>query len=166
MQSRILVCGGSDGNGSVLNSCEAFDGESWKLIGSMRKQRRFAAAATLGERVYVFGGSLDDLVHDDVELYDSSTNNWTLLSLPLNTKRCKFPAASLTGRIYLIGGCADSDQVPTDQVDRFDSLSSHCLQVTNLSAACSGLAVANTDVSDETLLLLRHRQNCNAQALF
>ena len=104
--------------------------------------RFMAAAAALGGRIYVVGGSLGNIANDygavcttgTAEMYDPIDDNWTYVaSEPLSghgsNARCRHGMAALGGKLYVVGG---SRQVP------------------NLHPGGQGAAIAGVEVFDPT----------------
>ena len=54
---RIVVTGGVDANGRVLNTTEVYDGTGWKLGAPMPTPRQLLGAASDGKLVYAIGGT-------------------------------------------------------------------------------------------------------------
>ena len=54
---RIIVTGGVDADGKLLNTTEIFDGSSWKLGAPMPTPRQMLGAASDGKLVYAVGGT-------------------------------------------------------------------------------------------------------------
>lgn len=91
------------------------DTGTWQTMASAPTKRTEVAGAALGGKVYVIGGfnepSLSNMmnlaVSDAVEEYDPSTNRWTTKApLPIGLHHAG--AASVGGRIYVIGGFTKS----------------------------------------------------------
>ena len=67
---RIIVTGGVDANGALLNTTEIFDGNSWTLGAAIPTPRQMLAAASDGKLVYAVGGTNGDADLPTVEAYD------------------------------------------------------------------------------------------------
>ncbi len=76
---RIVVTGGVDANGKLLNTTEIFDGNSWTLGAPMPTPRQMLAAASDGKLVYAVGGTNGTADLTTVEAYDPAANTWTTL---------------------------------------------------------------------------------------
>jgi len=134
----VYVAGGIVGSSTVSNVA-AYDPQtdSWSaLLAPMPKGRNHAAAATDGERMFVFGGREGGNVvtngFDDVQIYDPSTDTWefdtqggsTLEPLPL-ARGGMGKAVFYQGEFYVFGGETQSGGGATpdgvyDRVDVYD----------------------------------------------
>ena len=146
MQAGILAIGGYDGS-TYLNTCELFDGatQTWKYISSLATERAWASAATLNDKVYVFGG-VDDNVQDldSVEEYDCAADKWTLLPVRLSVPRWGLAAATVSGRIYVCGGYSEGSAV-----ESFNSSEMRISCVAPLPQALFRAGAVSVPVSDD-----------------
>jgi N-acetylneuraminic acid mutarotase len=111
-------------------------GDSWKALKAMPSKRGGAAATALDGKFYVIGGAapakgstpetLDPKRRHEVlalvEEYDLKTDSWRVRA-PLSTPRALPVAATITGKIYLIGGRIASlfpDGSDIDLVEMYD----------------------------------------------
>ena len=145
-QSTILAAGGYDGS-NYLETCELFNGatQKWKYVASLQTERAIASAATLNDKVYVFGGfdeRKQDL--DSVEEYDCAADKWTLLPVRLSVPRFQLAAATVNGRIYVCGGCPNGRVV-----ESFDASEMRISCVASLPEALFGAAAVSLPVSDD-----------------
>ena len=76
---RIIVTGGVDAGGALLNTTEVFDGNSWTLGAPIPTPRQMLAAASDGKLVYAVGGTNGNSDLATVEAYDPAANSWTPL---------------------------------------------------------------------------------------
>jgi N-acetylneuraminic acid mutarotase len=114
-------------------------GDNWKALKAMPTKRGGAAAAALNGKFYVIGGaapakgSTPETIeakrrHDilaQVEEYDLKTDSWRVRA-PLPTPRAEPVAATVTGKIYVIGGRLGSlfgNGSDTDIVEAYDPAS-------------------------------------------
>jgi len=107
LQELIYVFAGHDGN-ICLNSAECYNPltDQWTKISSMSKVRRFAAAATVFEKIVIVGGFGDmtvTTIEPSCEMFEPSTKQWSLVSSPLNP-RAAHGVVSIDGIVYLFGG--------------------------------------------------------------
>ena len=122
LQKHIYVIAGHNGT-ECLNSVECYDPstDQWKAIASISKPRRFAAAATSCGKILVVGGYSDmsDSLATEAscEIYDPSTNQWSLVSSPA-FPRAACGIVSMDDKIYLFGGRNEEQFMKT--VDCFD----------------------------------------------
>ncbi len=100
---RLIVTGGVDADGKLLNTTEIFDGTSWKLGAPIPTPRQMSGAASDGKLVYVLGGSNGTSDLATVETYDPATDTWT--GLPeLPGRRSDLGVAYADGRLVVAGG--------------------------------------------------------------
>jgi serine/threonine protein kinase/N-acetylneuraminic acid mutarotase len=100
---RIVVTGGVDAGGKLLNSTEIFDGTSWKIGAPIPTPRQMVGAASDGKLVYVLGGTNGTSDLGAVEAYDAAADTWA--NLPeLPGRRSDFGVAVTDGRLVVVGG--------------------------------------------------------------
>jgi serine/threonine-protein kinase PknK len=100
---RIIVTGGVDANGVLLNTTEIFDGNSWTLGAPIPTPRQMLAASSDAKLVYAVGGTNGNSDLRTVEAYDPAANTWT--SLPdLPEPRSDLGVAIADGRLLAVGG--------------------------------------------------------------
>ncbi|HEV8139182.1 MAG TPA: Calx-beta domain-containing protein, partial [Pyrinomonadaceae bacterium] len=113
---RVLIAGGRGAVG-ILNSTEIFDPVSGAFINgpTMNSARAGHTATTFADGRIVFAGGDN---RGTIEIYDSSTNAFTSLSVTLASPRAFHGAALLNdGRILIIGGTApDGSDVKSGEV--------------------------------------------------
>ena len=110
------------GRESIQQSVEAraaggvsvtFDGElavtgSWDTLPDMPVPVRAAAAATDGQRIFVFGGESTDETVATTQIFDPATDTWSL-GAPVPTEVVWSTAVFVAGRIHLFGGVTDRE---------------------------------------------------------
>ncbi len=103
--SQIYVMGGMDSNGHALNSVERYDPvqNKWSFVASMTQSRQGAAAVTVGDSIYVFGGASHGNLLDDVEVYSVTNNTWTIHPQMMTARAFHF-VFRYRNMIYIIGG--------------------------------------------------------------
>ena len=69
----------------------------------MPTPRSGIAAASLGGKIFVFGGETKTETHSETESYDPKANSWETWA-PMPTARHGLGAAVVGGRIYVIAG--------------------------------------------------------------
>lgn len=114
---RLWVVGGSD-ESSVHSSAECFDPKAdvWQRLPSMRRPRWAAASAALDGRLFVMGGNgaadealaatecfLPAASSTDGRCGSAAEGEWCELPA-LRTARASTSAAAVGGRIYVVGG--------------------------------------------------------------
>ncbi|MGQ0508278.1 MAG: Kelch repeat-containing protein, partial [Myxococcaceae bacterium] len=107
---RVLVAGGVDSAGAVLNSSEVLDPESsaWSAGPALANQRaHHTATRLLDGRILVVGGQNGAIFPPEAEVYDPRANTWS--SGGIATGRREHTATLLPdGRVLVIGGSAIS----------------------------------------------------------
>ncbi|RZT18339.1 serine/threonine protein kinase [Mycobacterium sp. BK558] len=135
---RIVVTGGVDAGGRVLDTTEVFDGTAWTLGAPMPTPRQLLAAASDGKLVYAVGGTNGtDLA--TVEAYDPAANTWTAMP-PLPQPRSDFGVAVTDARLVAVGGNAAGRPLKT--VSAFDLTTATWSDLPDLGTARHGAAVA------------------------
>jgi serine/threonine-protein kinase PknK len=100
---RVIVTGGVDANGALLNTTEIFDGNSWTLGAPIPTSRQMLAAASDARLVYAVGGTNGKSDLTTVEAYDPTANTW--MPLPdLPEARSDLGVAIADGRLLAVGG--------------------------------------------------------------
>jgi len=108
LQGCIYVIAGHDGT-VCQNSVECYNPltDQWNKVSSMSKARRFAAAAaTAAEKIIVVGGFGDmtvTTIEPSCEMFEPSTNQWSLVSSPLNPCAAH-GIVNIDDKVYLFGG--------------------------------------------------------------
>jgi N-acetylneuraminic acid mutarotase len=111
--NTIYAIGGRTGTGGpntggVLATVEAYDidTDTWTPVAPLPSARSDLAAATVGGKIYVFGGiNAAGTFLDDVDVYDPITNAWSTAPADMPTARAAFYAvATKGGTVYAIGG--------------------------------------------------------------
>ena len=100
---RIIVTGGIDANGALLNSTEIFDGTTWTLGAPIPTPRQMLAAASDGKLVYTVGGTNGNSDLAAVEAYDPAARAWTKLP-DLPQPRSDLGVAIADRRLVAAGG--------------------------------------------------------------
>lgn len=136
---RIIVAGGVDSTGELLNTTEIFDGTSWKLGAPIPTPRQMSAAASDGKLVYVLGGSNGTSDLATVETYDPATDTWT--SLPeLPGRRSDLGVAYVDGRLVVLGGTSGGQVLKSVVV--LDLVTQSWNGLPDMGSARHGMAVA------------------------
>ncbi len=121
---NLYALGGEEapiGLGTPIASVERFDPvtEVWSPVSAMPTARAYAAAATVGGRIYVVGGgSSAQQALDTVESYDPITDAWTT-EAPMPHARYRPRAAALGGQLVVLGG-SNSQYSHVARLDVFD----------------------------------------------
>jgi Kelch motif. len=108
--SEVYVIGGIDEEGNILRDVYSFDTASNTVStkASLNIARQNHACATLNNKIYCFGGDDGSSPISSIEVYDPSTNKWTLLDVTLEKGVTGLTAVTVNiqGKDYilLIGG--------------------------------------------------------------
>jgi serine/threonine protein kinase/N-acetylneuraminic acid mutarotase len=136
---RIVVTGGVDAAGKVLNTTEVYDGSGWTPAAPMPTPRQLLAAASDGTLVYAIGGTNGSSDLATVEAYDPAADTWT--SMPaLPEPRSDFGVAVTDARLVAVGGTAGGR--PLKRVTALDLTTSTWSDLPDLGTARRGAAVA------------------------
>ena len=116
----------------------------WTALEPMRVARGSPAAAAIGDRIYVTGGSqLDRGAGSNgsrsLEIYDIDTGVW-IQGEDMLTPRHHHGAAALNGELYVVGG-RGRDDLSLDAVERFDPAEARWDRLPPLPLGAGGLAV-------------------------
>lgn len=137
---RVIVTGGVDAEGKLLNTTEIFDGTSWKLGAPIPTPRQMLGAASDGTLVYTVGGSNGTVDLAAVEAYDPAADTWTTLP-EVPGRRSDFGAAIADGRLVVVGGLSQGEVL--NSVVAFDLATKSWNGLPDLGTARHGLAVAS-----------------------
>ncbi len=104
--SEIVVMGGQDATGELVQSTEVFDGESWRSGAPIPSPREHLAGASDGRFAYAIGGR--ELSSDAnlavLERYDPASDSWEQLP-PMPTARGSLGgAAVIKGELLVVAG--------------------------------------------------------------
>ena len=107
--------------------------DRWTELPPLQQARGAAAAAVVGDRLYVVGGSpqifgrsVGGEPYDSLEIYDFRAKEWSS-GADIPEPRHHFVAAGLGGKLYVAGGRRglfeeNNSLPPTDAFDRYDPL--------------------------------------------
>lgn len=141
---RLVVTGGVDAGGALLNTTEVFDGNAWSLGAPLPTPRQMLAAASDGKLVYAVGGTNGNSELATVEAYDPAAKTWT--SLPaLPQARSDLGVAITDGRLVAAGGVASGQVLKTVSV--FDLMTKTWAGLPDMTTARHGMAVAAVETS-------------------
>lgn len=77
---------------------------TWESVSDMQVRRSDASAVSFEGKIYVFGGFDGQTVHSTVEIFDPTTNTWTISSIPMTVPRSGLEAIVVKDRIFVLGG--------------------------------------------------------------
>lgn len=139
---RIIVTGGVDANGALLNTTEVFDGNSWTLGAPLPTPREMLGAATNGKLVYVVGGASGSTDSAAVEAYDPDAKTWATLP-PLPRPRSDLGVAIADGRLVVAGGLSGGEVLKSVSV--LDLMAKSWDSLPDMATARHGMAIAAVD---------------------
>jgi Kelch motif protein len=118
LAGAAYVLGGFDGQRPSASVLQTTDGRSFTRVARLPTPVRYAAAATTGDKIYLFGGELaDGSDTSEIQEYDLATERAVVAGhLPDATSHAS--AVSLGGTIYLLGGRVNG--AASDRILRFD----------------------------------------------
>jgi serine/threonine-protein kinase PknK len=135
---RLIVAGGVDSNGALLNTTEVFDGNSWTLGAPIPTPRQMLAGASDGKLAYAVGGTNGNADLATVEAYDPAANTWT--SLPaLPEARSDLGVTITDGRLVAVGGISSGQVLKSVSV--FDLMAKSWAGLPDMATARHGMAV-------------------------
>jgi len=111
--ARGVKVTGSPSHATVNSATNA-----WSAIADYPDDVFDNAAATLGGKVYSFGGGIDTGMEDKAFLYDPAANAWTALA-DMPSGRAKPQIAAVGGKLYVLGGWSPGGE-PVATVDVYD----------------------------------------------
>ena len=141
---RVILVGGFDGVGPQRDVWATADGRSFTVVAHLPQPVRYPAVAAVGNAVYVFGGLISG-----GEYTGTFSNAIQRISLPsgrarivghLPTPLAHAMAATVDGRVYLLGGSAPAG--PSAAIRRFDPATSRLWIAGRLARPRTDAAVA------------------------
>lgn len=112
VKGKVYIMGGHNGD-TPLKLTEVFvPGEhldsrgTWRRLPPMQARRTHCSASTLGDMVYVIGGSADGRTLNTFEVFDPARGEWAVwfTKPPMQTKRTMHASAVADGRLFVCGG--------------------------------------------------------------
>jgi N-acetylneuraminic acid mutarotase len=106
---RSFTGGPCSGFGAAeLGTVERYDisTDTWTTVAPLPSPRSDLAAATIGGKIYVFGGCRGSFnILSDVDVYDPATDTWSTLPTDMPTARAgMYAVGTKGGTVYVIGG--------------------------------------------------------------
>ena len=142
--NSLVVTGGVDANGALLNTTEVFDGNSWSLGAPIPTPRQLLAAAADGKLVYTVGGTTGDSDQVNVEAYDPAAKTWTTLPA-LPQARSDLGVAIADGRLVAAGGVSGGEILKSVSV--FDLTAKTWDALPDMATPRHGMAMAAVEKS-------------------
>jgi DNA-binding CsgD family transcriptional regulator/N-acetylneuraminic acid mutarotase len=109
----------------------------WHLRTPLPAARARSAAATVGDRIFLIGGEVNQVVSGDVLVYEPISNTWTTLNAPKPTPVANTAAAVVDKRIYIAGG-TDQNGNPSAALEVFDTISNQWQTLAPLDQPVAG----------------------------
>jgi N-acetylneuraminic acid mutarotase len=112
LHGQVWVIGGFGDSADPVGIAESYDPKSneWQLRPSLPIPVHHAAAAVVGDRLFVIGGYTGGRIRwaplDTIYEWNAAGSTWIMRS-PMPTARGALAVAVLNGRIHAIGGAAD-----------------------------------------------------------
>ena len=133
LDGKIYAMGGRDGAASTLDTVEVYDpqADSWQRVASMPRRLYKHAAAAMGGKIYVTGGSNGGSVNS-VYVYDPQADAWAQLAT-MGIVRRYHASAAVGGKLYVFGGFDTSGYISTAEV--YDPASGSWAQGPSLTPA-------------------------------
>ena len=131
LNGLIYAIGGHDGQ-EGLNSVERYDpsNDQWEYVASMDEKRSFASVTIMDNKILVVGGTGDFFLPlQNCELYDPTTDVWSLLRAELCVPRSNAAIGKAKKKIFVFGGiysngiveCYDKDKEEWTEVGKIPS---------------------------------------------
>ena len=116
--NTAFVLGGYDGNKTIASVLATTDGSSFTKVAKLPAPGRYLAVATLGGRIYAFGGeSADGTGGDAIQEIDPGAGSARVIGhLPVPVSHAS--TVVLGGSIFVLGGEAGGS--PSDRIWRFE----------------------------------------------
>lgn len=140
---RVYVMGGIGNGGTNLSSVEQYDplSDSWHFVAPLPLPLHHAAAASIGDAIYVIGGYTDPMFTPTAVAYryDLTADRWTRIA-DLPTPRTAMAAAAIDGKVYAVGGLPDGKDllVYDPPANRWTRLASMPVPREHLAAVSAG----------------------------
>ena len=112
----VLVLGGRDGGGVLLNTVERLDENFNWTTGSMFRSRARFAATTTSDAVYAIDGAKGGSFENTVERSTNPPNNFSLTGGNIGQSISDHGAVSLADKVYVYGGNDGTDTLATASV--------------------------------------------------
>lgn len=146
MSGVIYMPAGTDAAGAPTAVFESYDveAERWAVLPPLPRAMAGHVVATVGERVYVFGGRLaDENFNTSGYVYDRMALRWTRIA-GLPTVRSQAAAAVVNGRIYVVGGTDGRRELAT--CEYYDVVAERWTACRPMSIARGGLGLAQVGI--------------------
>ena len=146
MSGVIYMPAGTDAAGAPTAVFESYDvkADRWAVLPPLPRAMAGHVVATVGERVYVFGGrAADENFNTSGYVYDRAALRWTRIA-GLPTVRSQAAAAVVNGRIYVVGGTDGRRELAT--CEYYDVAADRWTTCRPMSIARGGLGLAQVGI--------------------
>lgn len=125
LDSQVFVIGGfqrePDANGGTyFAEMDSFNLEkrTWSQMTAMNKRRCYVMTASVGGKLYAFGGSEGQGLtrHQSAECYDPLTNEWSFIPNMISQRSDGAVAVGADGNIYIFGGFTGHEILSTVEI--------------------------------------------------
>ena len=118
LAGAAFVLGGFDGQQPSASVLQTTSGRSFTRVARLPTPVRYAAAATTGDKIYLFGGELaDGSETSEIQEYDLATER-AVVAGHLPDALSHASAVTLDGTMYVLGGRVNG--AASDRIYRFD----------------------------------------------
>ena len=120
LNGLVYAIGGHDGQ-QGLNTVERYDpsDDQWEYVASMDEKRSFASATVMDNKILVVGGTGDFFLPlQNCELYDPTTDVWSLLRAELCVPRSNAAIGKAKNKIFVFGGIYSNGIVECYEKDK------------------------------------------------
>jgi N-acetylneuraminic acid mutarotase len=141
---RVVLVGGFDGVGPQSPVWETRNGKNFTVVAHLVQSVRYPAVAALGNDIYVFGGLISGAEYtgtfsNAIQRIDLSTGSTRIVG-HLSTPLAHAMAATVNGRVYLLGGSTPAG--PSATILRFDPVANRTTADGRLPHGLTDAAVA------------------------
>jgi len=121
IDNELFILGGTDAEGSLNKDIFRFRDGKWRKVGESPAGFIFAAFATVGSNIYIFGGSTSPTdvtkATNTTWIYNTKNNEWKSSKPFPGEPRQIFSGAAVGKQIYIFGGVT---QKPNEQFHNLD----------------------------------------------
>ncbi len=139
VDNRIFAFGGAS------NRCFTYraDLNQWSEVASMNfRHGNTPAVAVISGKIYVAGGDGPGMTQRETEVYDPTTNQWTVVA-PMNLGRNHTAGVAINGRFYVVGGRPSAAAARALEV--YDPATNVWTELPGIPTGRSGIAAASVN---------------------
>lgn len=115
---------------------------AWSVMPPLLKPRYCGCAFVINGRIWVIGGTCENGMDADMEIYDPATGAWTMKPNPFSGSGQVF-AAVKAGKIFAFGGTPVGMHMPTT-VEMYDTVTGTVSRMPDMPVGCWHPGVAST----------------------